>query len=100
MALGAALLISLADAAGAAGVGQKCDGFAGIACDPGLFCDHKPHECRLLEAMGTCVQIQLLCAESGQSQPTQVCGCNGTTYWNDCERIRAMAQKNHDGPCK
>jgi len=28
-----------------------------------------------------------------------VCGCNGVTYGNNCNRIVARIQKAHDGAC-
>jgi len=28
-----------------------------------------------------------------------VCGCNGKTYGNDCERKRDKAQLDHPGEC-
>jgi hypothetical protein len=100
VALTLALLVGRVDTAGAVGVGKTCGGIAGIACDAGLFCDHKPHECRIIDAAGKCVQIPFVCPLTQSSVGLQVCGCNGTTYWDDCERVKAMAQKNHNGPCK
>ena len=101
LALALALLLGRIDAAGAVGVGGTCQGGVhGKACDPGLFCDHKAGECRFLGAKGKCVAIPILCPLTVPGVVQQVCGCNGTTYWNDCERIRAMVQKNHNGPCK
>ncbi len=93
-----ALLLGRIDAAGAVGLGGRCGGgIHGGTCDLGLFCDLKPGTCHLLGAKGKCVQIPIVCP---LSQASQVCGCNGTTYWDDCERIKAMAQKAHNGPCK
>lgn len=100
VALTLALLVGRIDTAGAVGVGKTCGGLGGIACDAGLFCDHKPYECRIMDASGTCVQIPVFCPLTQSSVGLQVCGCNGTSYWDDCERVKAMAQKNHNGPCK
>ena len=101
LALGSVLLLGRIDAAGAVGVGGICGGgIHGGSCDPGLFCDHKAGECHLLGARGKCVPIPILCPLTQDNVSFKVCGCNGTTYWNDCERIRAMVQKNHNGPCK
>ena len=44
---------------------------------------------------GSCVPIPETCPRLFDP----VCGCDGITYVNDCERIRAQVQKDHDGPC-
>ena len=99
--LAVALLLGGVDAAGAVGVGGTCGGgIRGGTCDFGLFCDHKAGTCRLFGATGKCVQIPIVCPLTQDNVSFKVCGCNGTTYWDDCERIKAMAQKAHNGPCK
>jgi hypothetical protein len=95
--LALALLVGRIDAATAVPVGGTCGAFHGGTCDAGLFCDHKPGTCRLIGARGKCVVIPFVCALGNVT--SQVCGCNGTTYWNDCMRIRAMQQKAHNGAC-
>ena len=95
-AMAVVLLIGGVGAAGAVGVGGKCGTFLNGFCDSGLFCNHKPGTCALIGGTGTCVRVPTVCP----LYVRPVCGCNGVTYGNDCERIKAMAQKAHNGRCK
>jgi len=67
----------------AAKLGQTCGGFAGIRCNAGLWCDPKPESCHVADASGTCVRIPHFCTRIFRP----VCGCNGRTYGNDCQRV-------------
>ncbi len=100
VALAFAVLMGSMGAAGAVGVGGICGPILNGACDPGLFCERKAGTCGLIGGTGKCVQIPFVCPLAQPNIVLQVCGCNGTTYFNDCERIKAMAQKAHNGPCK
>jgi len=69
-----------------------CGPFPGGQCDPGYVCDIK--SCGL-GASGTCVPLPK--CDPGFSDP--VCGCNGTTYNNDCMRRAAGVALDHTGAC-
>jgi hypothetical protein len=91
-----ALTLLLAPAASARGLGQSCGGLAGLSCDGGLFCERAAGRCRALDLQGTCAKVPEVCTQNYQP----VCGCNGKTYGNDCERRAAKVSKDHDGACR
>lgn len=74
---------------------QICGGIQGLPCPDGLLCDLPEGECQSADLQGLCVPEPEVCTE--QFEP--VCGCDGMTYTNDCFRLMAGVQKDHDGEC-
>jgi len=49
------------------------------------------------ETTGYCIDIPADCTNAPLQE---VCGCDGITYNNDCERRMAQESKDYDGPCE
>lgn len=74
----------------------RCDGRTGNTCGDGEFCDHDPGTCFIRDAEGVCVEVSEYCL----AVYDPVCGCDGRTYSNDCDRIQHRVQKVHHGACE
>jgi len=81
--------------AGAANLDEACGGPTGITCNSALWCQKAEGQCALADAPGKCDKPPAFCMRV--SRP--VCGCNGKTYANDCERQRVKVQFDHTGAC-
>ena len=98
--IGAILILTLhAGNANAAKVGQRCGGSAG-SCDQGLWCDSLPDKCGAADASGKCIKVPQPQACTAVKVVRPVCGCDGNTHPNNCERLSKMVALKNIGSCK
>jgi len=73
-----------------------CGTIAGLPCADGSFCELPPDTCQSADLAGVCLPR----SEGCTLQWEPICGCDGVTYGNDCERTVAGVPKAHGGACE
>lgn len=72
-----------------------CGGPNAVACPEGFACDRSDPLCTQADTAGVCVAASDACTDQGNP----VCGCDGQTYPDDCDRLAAGAVLKHGGAC-
>lgn len=75
---------------------RACGGLLGLSCEAGEFCNYAPEAiCGAADAPGVCT----LKPEACLTVVAPVCGCDGTTYSNECEANAVGISAAINGEC-
>lgn len=77
-------------------VPAECGGIGHLKCPDQQLCVLPSGECKTPDMLGQCKEKPTSCAK--EYKP--ICGCDGKTYTNYCELLRAGQQVSHPGECK
>jgi len=77
------------------GLNVRCGGADALTCTDGFFCMYATGICSSTTESGQCQQIPEVCT----ADVSPVCGCDGITYSNACEAMRASVNVMSDGAC-
>lgn len=75
--------------------GQTCAGIAALQCPAGQACQFPLDQCNVADIAGVCVPVADECPKQGPP----FCGCNGKTYANECELLKAGVAPRKRGAC-
>ncbi len=67
-----------------------------VSCIRGSFCEYTGGDCGQPRSVGLCADVPTACPRNVDP----VCGCNGRTYSNDCNRRQAGVALDHTGGCR
>jgi hypothetical protein len=88
-------LLLLLAGAGHAQTGQTCGGIGALKCPAGQACQFPFAKCNQPDLAGVCVAVPAECPQQGPP----VCGCDGKTYKNECELMKAGVRPDKRGAC-
>jgi hypothetical protein len=96
IALGLSLLALVSTvSAGTPQKGQTCGGIGALKCPEGQACNYPEGQCNTADLAGVCVPVAKVCPKGGR----KVCGCDGVTYANKCELLKAGVREAKKGSC-
>jgi len=74
---------------------QVCGGIGALKCPDGEACKYPIGKCAVGDLAGVCVKVPAECSK----KKAPVCGCDGKTYDNLCELLKAGAREEKRGAC-